>query len=204
ICLRHDGTNLKWKPTVKATVRDPQAIEALRPLEVISYLRATGWTQQRVLPEQYSVWTRGNGHGDYELTVPLARFRDFALRMSEVLATLESVEQRSQLQILMDLSISNADVVRVRSDLRDAADGAIPIEDAVVLVQRTRDAVLAAACSTIEPRAYFAPRKFGQAIDYMKRVKMGQTERGSYTVTIISKVAPVLQQAELPIADIEE
>jgi hypothetical protein len=189
---------------VRASVRDPQTFESLRPLEVVSYLRATGWTQQQVRPERYSVWTRGNGHGDYEIVVPLTRFRDFALRMSEVLATLESAEERSQLQILADLSFSNADVVRISSDLADTADGTIPIEDAVTLVQKARDAVLAAACSAIEPRAYFAPRKFDQALDYVKKVKMGQTERGSYTVIVVSKVALALQQRELLIGDIEE
>lgn len=189
---------------MRASVRDLQTLESLRSLEVISYLRATGWTQQAVRPEQYSVWTRPNGHGDYEIVVPLTRFRDFGLRMSEVLATLESAEDRSQLQILADLAISNADVVRISSDLADTADGTIPIEDAVTLVQKARDAVLAAACSAIEPRAYFAPRKFDQALDYVKRVKMGQTERGSYTVLVVSKVAPALQQPESPVGNVEE
>lgn len=189
---------------MKATVHDVQTLDALRPFEIVGYLRATGWKQQRVQPERYSVWTRGNGNSDYEVTVPLTRFRDFALRMSDLLTTLESAEHRSQLQILADLSFSNADVVRIRSESADVADGTIPLEDAVTLVQKTRDAILAAACSAIEPRAYFATRKFGQALDYVKRVKMGQTERGSYTVTVVSKVAPILQQPELPIAEIEE
>lgn len=187
---------------MRARVHDSQTLEAIRSLEVISYLRATGWTQRDVRPERYSVWARGNGHGDYEITVPLSRFKDFALRMSEVLETLESAEGRSQLQILADLSISNADVVRISSNIAETADGTIPIEDAVALVQKARDAVLAAACSAIEPRAYFAPRKFDQALDYVRKVKMGQTERGSYTVTVVSRVAPVLQQQ--PLGDVEE
>jgi hypothetical protein len=189
---------------VRASVHDPQTFESLRPLDVISYLRATGWTQQQLRPQQYSVWTRPSGQGDYEVVVPLARFRDFALRMSEALVTLELAEKRSQLQILADLSLSNADIVRISSDLAETSDGTIPIEDAVTLVQKARDAVLAGACSAIEPRAYFAPRKFGQALDYLKKVKMGQTERGSYTVIVISKVAPLLQAPDSNGADIEE
>jgi hypothetical protein len=188
---------------MKATIRDRQILESLRPLEVVSYLRATGWTQAEIRPERYSVWTR-NGNGEYEVVVPLARFDDFALRMGDLLTTLESAESRSQIQILTDLSFSNADVVRISSDVAESADGTIPIEDAVTLVQKARDAVLAAACSAIEPRAYFAPRKFDKALDYVRKVKMGQTERGSYTVTVVSKVAPVLQQPELLPGDAEE
>jgi hypothetical protein len=188
---------------VKATVRDRQTLESLRPLEVISYLRATGWTQAQIRPERYSVWTR-NGNSDYEVVVPLAKFDDFAIRMADLLAILESAENRSQIQILTDLSFSNADVIRISSDVAESADGTIPIEDAVTLVQKARDAVLAAACSAIEPRAYFAPRKFDQALDYVRKVKMGQTERGSYTVTVVSKVAPILQPPELLLGEAEE
>jgi hypothetical protein len=189
---------------MRATIRDSQTIETLKPLEVISYLRSTGWQQQHIEPERYSVWTRANGHEGYEVVVPLGRFRDFALRMAEALATLESAEGRSQLQIVADLTLSGADIVRISSNLPESADGTIPIEDAVALVQKARDAVLAAACSAIEPRSYFAPRKFGQALDYMRKVKMGQTERGSYTVTIISKVAPVLEPAGQSALYVEE
>jgi hypothetical protein len=123
--------------------------------------------------------------------------------MSEVLSTLEVAEQRSQLDILTDLSFSNADVVRIRSDYGDTADGTIPLDEAVSLVEKARDAVMAAACSAIQPRPYFAPRKFDQALDYVKKVKMGQTERGSYTVTVISKVAPILRP-EMQSTEIEE
>jgi hypothetical protein len=189
---------------MRASIRDSQVFEALRPLEVVSYLRATGWTQQQDQPDKYSVWSRGGGVAAYEIVVPLTRWRDYALRMSEVLATLEAVERRSQLEILTDLSLSNADVIRIRTDLQDSGDGTIPLDEAVTLVERTRDALLAAACSAIEPRAYFPSRKFGPALDYVKGVKMGQTERGSYTVTVISKVAPVLRQAEMSTAEIEE
>jgi len=188
---------------MRASIRDAKALDALRPLEVVSYLRATGWSQQQVQPERQSVWTRGNDNGGFEVVVPLARWGDYAIRMSELLATLESAEQRSQLEILTDLSFSNADVVRIRADIRDAADGSIPLDDAIALVDRARDALLAAACSAIQPRAYFAPRKFGQALDYVKRVKMGQTERGSYTVTVISRVAPILQQPDF-LSELEE
>jgi hypothetical protein len=189
---------------MRAEVRDSQALEALRPLEIVSYLRATGWSQQRVEPDRYAVWTRAESGQDYELVIPLTRWRDFGLRMSEVLTTLESAEHRSQLEILNDLSLANADVVRISAKSTEAVDGTIPLEEAVSLVQEARDAVLAAACSAIQPRAYFAPRKFGQALEYVKRAKMGQTERGSYTVTVISKVAPTLQQPELQPVEIDE
>jgi hypothetical protein len=60
--------------------------------------------------------------------------------------------------------------------------------------------MLAAACATITKRAYFATRKPKLATDYLSRVRMGQTERGSYVLTILSPVTPALvPEGELPL-----
>ena len=60
--------------------------------------------------------------------------------------------------------------------------------------------MLAAACSAITKRPYFATRKPAKATDYLSNVRMGQTERGSYVLTILSPVAPALvSDGELPL-----
>jgi hypothetical protein len=181
---------------MKATVRDSAMLASVRPLELASYLRSNGWEAQEWVPETYSVWIKRTDAGSFEVTLPLIdRFRDYSLRISEILATLEAVERRSQLEIISDLNTANADVVRVSSHHRGMVNESIPIEDAVLLVQRSRDLMLSAACSTIEPRSYYPPRKFAQALDFLHRVRMGQTERGSYVVTIVSPVPPALEDA---------
>ena len=58
-------------------------------------------------------------------------------------------------------------------------------------MERARDLVLAAACAAITKRAYFATRKPTKATDYLSRVRMGQTERGSYVLTIRSDGMPL-------------
>ena len=185
---------------MRAAVRDVGLLASMRPLELVSYLRSSGWEAHEWIPEKYAVWTKRTDAGSFEITLPLInRFRDYSIRIGELLSTLEIVEQRSQLEIIADLNTSNADVVRVSSDHPDAGYGSIPIEDAVLLVQRSRDMMLSAACSAIEPRSYYPPRKFGQAIDYLHRVRMGQTERGSYVVTIVSPVAPQLDNGHQPV-----
>jgi hypothetical protein len=187
---------------MKATIRDSALLASVRPLELVSYLRSNGWEAHDWVPESYSVWKKRTDAGTFEVMLPLIdRFRDYSFRVSEVLATLETVEHRSQLEIISDLNTANADVVRVSSDHRGAPYESIPIEDAVLLVQRSRDLMLSAACSTIEPRSYYPPRKFAQALDFLHRVRMGQTERGSYVVTIVSPVAPALENGHQVVED---
>ena len=182
---------------MRATVRDSESLSALRPLELVSYLRASGWRQQQVVPDRSATWVKRNARGEeYELLLPLARFQDFPTRISDLLRTLELAEDRSQIEILNDLTSTAADIVRVVSQNPDVADGSIPVDDAVALIEKSRDMMLAAACSVIEHRAYYPPRKFGRALDYLRGVRIGQTERGSYIVTILSRVPPALAEVD--------
>ena len=78
----------------------------------------------------------------------------------------------------------------------EAADGSIPIDEGVSLVAHARDMMVAAACAALEPRAAYPGRKASEVTEYLKRTRMGQTERGSYVVSVISPVAPCLAPAE--------
>lgn len=182
---------------MKATVRDIDTLKSVQPLEFVAYLRANGWQEYEHIPERASVWSLDSGsNGGYEILLPLRRdFRDFANRISEALYTLEVAEQRSQLEILQELGTASADIVRVRINPSDAMNGSIPLDDGVDLFQRAREMMLAAACAAVEPRSQYQTRKPNKAVDYLSKVHVGQTERGSYVVNLLSRVAPNLEAA---------
>lgn len=179
------------------------ALGALKPLEVASYLRVQGWHQDAEVAGKGSVWVLpgDSGREEADLTLPLRRdLGDFTLRMGDVLRTLRQVERRPEPEILQDLLTTSSDLIRIRAPNRDAEAGSLPLEQAVAFVERSRDMVLAAACAAVTKRAYFATRKPTRATDYLSRVRMGQTERGSYVLTILSPVAPALtSEGELPL-----
>lgn len=90
------------------TVRDPDILKTLEPLQVAAYLQTHGWHEQSRDDEKSSIWTRKNEAGeDYEILLALKpEVSGFALRMYEVMETLEIAENRSQLEILADLITS--------------------------------------------------------------------------------------------------
>jgi hypothetical protein len=179
---------------MRAAIHDVDTLRSLKPLEVVQYLRAKGWQQEGDLGNKATLWVTDT---DAEIVLPMRRdLGDFALRMAEVLQTLEQVEARSQLDILRDLQAASSDLIRIRAPAGNAADGTIPIEAAVAFVERARDLMLAAACAAIDKRSYFATRKPAQATDYLDQVRMGQTERGSFVLTILSPVTPLLRPAD--------
>jgi hypothetical protein len=178
---------------MKIEIHDRAAMESLRSLEVATYLRSKGWIQQAPLTN-VSNWDLTVGADLFEVVVPLDEsIRDYALRMGDVLRTLAVVENRSEGQIYSELLTIFADVVRIRIDDPDARDGTLTIEGHAQIAQKARDLFLAAACSTIEHRDVWHSKKPARAIEHVRKLRVGQSERGSYIVTVISSVSPTFE-----------
>lgn len=178
-------------------IRDAEAMKALRPLEVAAYLRSRGWVSQEAGGGRATVWVVRIADEEYEALLPLdSSVRDFALRMGDLLRVLAAAEQRSQEEIYADLLTTTADVVRIRIEDADLQDGTLPIEAHARVAQKARDLMLAAACAATEARAVWHTRKPTQAVEEVRKVRIGQSERGSYVVTVITRVSPELHVPE--------
>jgi hypothetical protein len=108
------------------------------------------------------------------------------------------------LDILHDLSVTAADLIRVRLPDVEPGEGSVPIEEGARVFPKAKDMMLAAACAAVSPRAYYPSKKPSEATDYLRRVRFGQTERGSFVVTIISRVPPSLSAGNGHLVEVEE
>lgn len=101
---------------MNAVVRDRDALTALLPLNAAAYLRTHGWQEAHSEAGRYAIWLLNDGERTLEVLLPLNReFDDYAIRVSEMLATLAEAEQRSQSEILQGIATIFFDVIRVRS-----------------------------------------------------------------------------------------
>jgi hypothetical protein len=178
---------------VNVAIRDKAVLAALNAFDVAAYLRAAGWLDATRVPGGAHVWQKETPKGPAEVWVPLDHdLADYAARMAETLQVLATVEDRSELEVLADLTTVSQDVIRVRVLGRDPGGHSLPLEDGVLLVQGSRDMVMAAACAALEPRPLFATRKPTKAVEYLQGVKLGPPERGSFVLAIQSPVPPGL------------
>lgn len=94
------------------TVRDPDVLSNLDPHQLENYLQAQGWHKESQIGKKESVWIKTTDSGEgFDITLPLnPEIRSFALRMSEIMETLEIAEGRSQLEILSDLFTKAANI----------------------------------------------------------------------------------------------
>lgn len=177
-------------------IRDAEAVRAIQPIDAVLYLRARGWTERHTDAGRSSTWTQTVSGEEFEVLLPLtATPRDYALRMGDLLGVLAVVERRSQWDVYGDLLKITSDVIRIRIADPELQDGTLPIEENAQIAQKARDLMLAAACATTEKRAVWHKRKPGQAMEHVRRMRIGQSERGSYVVTVLSRVTPQLQAA---------
>ena len=184
---------------MKALVSDTDSLRALRPGDVSAYLRTRGWQEVQTLPGRGAVWAMAAVEArpvSRELLIPLDPLSSgYAQRMAEVLSVLEECENRSELEVLEDLSLAGADVIRPRLP-GVSSEGSISLEAGMIAYECARDMMLAAACAAVEPKEVYAKRKAELAMKYLDHARFGVPKHGSYVLTIISPVAPRLRLRE--------
>jgi len=184
----------KERTTMKATITDTDALGAVAPNAIHAYLRARGWRHVEAYGDKGDVYGLDDAP---EIVAPASSdFGDYAFRVSEIVDILGRVEDRAQLQILRDLGAATADLIRVRAPEAEE-DGSISIGEGVTFIEQSRDLLMAAACAAKHPRATFRAGSVREAADYLSGVRLGQTERGSFVVTLLSPVPPSLGTADL-------
>jgi len=103
------------------------------------------------------------------------------------------VERRPIDDILRDVMTAAYDLVRVKVENPRYVDGSAKLDDGVTLFDNARKMMASAARSTVDPRPQFVAGMPNEVTDYLGRVRLGQTERGSYIVNILS---PATRYAE--------
>lgn len=162
-------------------------LEAVEPRQLGEYARSTGW--RLIVDSSLRPGIAVYDSPDEDLAqvlVPLkTTFVDYARRIADAVHVLAEKEYRPELDVLYDLLRVDADVVRFRIVSTEVVRGELPLEEAVDLLAGARQALLSAACSVVAPSTYHRRLSRGQAEQMIATCRLGQTERGSFTVAIV-------------------
>jgi hypothetical protein len=169
------------------------------PQRISLYLTARGWTPSA--DPGGTLWT---SHEDaFQLFVPKStKMRGYTKYIEDVLTALSAAEDRSQAQITLEISTSDADIQYVRTDA-EADPGTTPIDDGVKAFESLRQWVLSCAvfASSELPRLVQPSRKPVQALEFMRAVRLGPTLEGSYVFTVCIPVPPLIGQTAIEMDD---
>ena len=176
---------------MKAQILDAEALRAISPGALAAYARGEGWRKVEAYGLHADVYV---GDGKPEIILPRTdRLADYAAVVSRLIGVFSDVNERDELPTYRDLVGADRDVVRVRAIGADG-DGSITLDAGVELVCQAREMLLAAACATkMPPQSVYRAGANKEASEYMQRVRLGQTEHGSFVVTLMAPVPLMLQ-----------
>ena len=181
---------------MQATIHDREALKAISPAALAAYARSAGWQQGEAYRMHSHIYA---GHDRPEIIVPRTHhLGDYATVVSMLIKVFAQVADQDELTIYRSLVTGDRDVVRVRVTAAD--DGSLELNQGVDLIGGARDLILSAACSVTKPgqKVYRAGAN-QEAKDLVEQMRLGQTDQGSFVITVLTPVVPPqLQQEPLP------
>jgi hypothetical protein len=160
-------------------------LRQLRSTELRRYALANGWVRNESVNGRVAVFQHPSSELD-QLVVPVEGpdTDAYAVLAGEVVRKLAGWEKRSAAEVLNDLLLPPADVLRFRTAGPEAATGSLPLEQTVQLLTGVRRLLSAVAHSVLTPQRYFPRLRRTEAEDFVGRCQVGQTERGSFTLAV--------------------
>ena len=181
------------KHPMKATVPDIEALKAVSPAALSAYARAAGWSRVETYGDHSDVYA---ARGRPEIVLPRTeRLGDYTEVVSRLIEIFADAAETDELSLYRDLVTADRDVIRVRA--AENGDGAVAVNDGLHLLRGARDLLLAAACSLRHPRPLYRADSNREAAKHVQRIRLGQTEQGSFTVTLVTPVVPPPMQPAL-------
>ncbi len=179
-------------------VREIAGLDAIRPMNVVDYLRSHGWVDTMAGDRTVAVYKRATERGVVHTKVLLDdSFSDFVIRMAEVADTIGRVEERSMIAVVNDLLSPPGDSLRFRIDSENTEAGMLGLQQSLQLRKGLKNLLLAAAHSAIAPQPHFARLSQSKAIELVNACRECQSERGSYVASILVPVLPPVGRLSL-------
>ena len=154
-------------------ITDSTALRRISPAMTRAYLKTQGWIQEETWQGRIVVWSKTQGEEVREIMAPLREQSDvYAMRMSEAVATISEVEERSQLDIYYDLIGAGADIIRLRS-LNGVGQSERSLSDSAAFLTRALDLMRSSARFAERPgQAVYRGRISSQVSDYVRKVQV--------------------------------
>jgi hypothetical protein len=181
---------------MKAYIIDAVALRAISPTALRGYATFEGWKNFERYGDTSEVYLRQRGDRSSEIILPVSdKIGDYPSVVAQLISIFAREGNKDELAIYRDLVHADRDVIRARSPHADD-DGSIAVNDGVNLITEARNMLAAAACSARTPQSYYHMGKIQLVTEYMQRVRLGQTEAGSYVVTLLAPVPPSFDSSQ--------
>src|SRR5688572_11367173 len=131
-------------------------VREVAPADAVAHAEANGWRRVSLARNDLAVFNDPEGTFRQVLVPFDPAGSDYAVRMMEAIMRFAERERRPAPEILNDLLLRGADVLRFRVAVPGQENGTLSPNDAARLYAGVRIALLAAARSVIEPQKVYS------------------------------------------------
>lgn len=172
-----------------------EILQLIKPQQVRGYALAKGWQRVPGVNGEIALFNRPGG-GWEQLIVPMNEtLDDYARRLREVVENLAELESRPAAEVLNDLIAPDADILRYRVASPVTGRGSIPLLEGLRLLDGAKRSILASACTVVNPLPHHPRMSRTEAQQLLNACHLGQSERGSYGVSILCPLQAVEQSS---------
>lgn len=163
----------------------PDLTRLVTPRAIKNYAQALGWQPIVGVTGPIAVF-RHPTNELRQLIVGLDEtFDDYSETVTEAVRKLAEFESRSVLEVLNHLLLPPSDVLRFREAGPDTETGTLNLDQALGVLSGTRKMLLSVAHSVLHPQRFHPRLSRSEADQFVQSCRMGQTERGSFILTVV-------------------
>lgn len=172
--------------------------DQINPHAVVKYLLDTGWLQYKTKKTYIKIFQRNTRNGDfYQVTIPIDKtLSDYKEAMFEAIEQISLFEGQSTEQLMLYLLNPNTDILKIRLQKKNIETGSILFDDAINLFENAKKLIAATAQDVLHPKQIHQGRQEEAVSQFISNCKFGQTEIGSYVISVVCPFAELDDSAK--------
>ena len=172
------------------------------PLDLRDFLQAHGWTlRPEGLADRLYV-LQNPGFPRRQLVFPMdTTVPDYAEAVDRVIEKLSEMTNERAQTLRNRIQTVRDDTLRLRVDAPQNGNDSLPLGFAAALVTGAQQLLKAAACTVLRPRLHHPRLALTEALQLIEKTRFGQTEPGSFILTVSCPLHALDVQGTLPFAE---
>lgn len=163
--------------------------EKLNPLVVCKYLEDMGWRKFPFKRDDVNIYQFYSGQL-YQVRIPMDRnMNDYRESMFAAINTISEVENRSVERVMLYLLNPSTDILKLRLEKPEQVPGNITFDDAIRFYENAKKLIAATALDVINAKKVHCGRIDERVQQFLNQCRFGQTEIGSYIVSVVCPFA---------------
>lgn len=169
----------------------------LNPFAVCQYLELNDWKQIPFKREDVKIYQIYKNDNLVQVSVPLSKeLYDYKQAMYDVIKEIADFEEKSIEQVMLYLLNPNTDIIKIRFINKEVEYGNILFDDAIKLYDNAKKLIAATAADVINPQKIHYGRADKSVQTFLNQCRFGQTEIGSYVVSVVCPFAELSDNQE--------